>query len=231
MVCKSKGLSFSSPPLIQGQCCLPPPSCCSCTRTQLGQPFEEAKALSPHNRHAEGSPYLAQYLYKETQCSFIPRGSFNGGHSWFSKELQELVKMRWQVTPRAGYQLPFYNFWYQCNMYCMACKAIQWSGMGWGGVRQFLVMTWSPHNSCRPTPRLLFLLDFFVSFGNISFELKMMLRRILWYPNISQLPNCRPCSDYHCIARIFDFFSKFIILEIITAGPLILIFQCYGILQ
>ena len=29
MVCKSKGLSFSSPPLIQGQCCLPPPSCCS----------------------------------------------------------------------------------------------------------------------------------------------------------------------------------------------------------
>ena len=39
MVCKSKGLSFSSPPLIQGQCCLPPPSCCSCTRAELGQPF------------------------------------------------------------------------------------------------------------------------------------------------------------------------------------------------
>ena len=77
MVCKSKGLSFSSPPLIQGQCCLPPPSCCSCTRTQLGQPFEEAEALSPHNRHAEGSPYLAHYLAKETWSSFMPLGSGN----------------------------------------------------------------------------------------------------------------------------------------------------------
>ena len=77
MVCKSKGLSFPSPPLIQGQCCLPPPSCCSCTRTQLGQPFEEAEALSPHNRDAEGSPYLAHYLAKETWSSFMPLGSGN----------------------------------------------------------------------------------------------------------------------------------------------------------
>ena len=88
MVCESKGLSFSSPPLIQGQCCLPPPSCCSCTRTQLGQPFEEAKALSPHNRHAEGSPYLAHYLAEETWPSFMPLSSFNSCHSRFSKQLQ-----------------------------------------------------------------------------------------------------------------------------------------------
>ena len=89
---KAIGLRLPSPPLLQLQGEVSALPCCSCPRSKVGKPLQEAEGMSPDHRDTDSSPNLAHNLPK-VPLRFPASSSCLVCSLGLSKEEQKLMEV------------------------------------------------------------------------------------------------------------------------------------------